>query len=151
MIAIQEDQDGDPWSSLALSLIHISPSRPNSGQDDLPPVDVFTLTREDKALLSEYIEEFQEGDVDMRCTIVANAMAELVMLRPAGAPFNKDEASKVTAAPLISSYKDKLIYAYRKSENGFTTIMIGLRDNMLSSSDDGLPGTPFITCVVMKL
>jgi hypothetical protein len=80
-----------------------SPTRPSSPHHDNPPANIFTLTREGTALLSEYIEEYQEGDGEMRTTIVANAMAELVLLRPPGSPFNKDEASKVRATPLILS------------------------------------------------
>jgi hypothetical protein len=128
------------------------PSHPSSPHVDHPPASVFTLTREDTALLSEYIEEFQEGDADMRSTIVANAMAELVLLRPPGSPFNKDEASKVGVTLLIFVYlNNELLHAHRKSANGFTTITIGLKNNTLNSSDDGLPGMRFTTCVVTKL
>ncbi|KAN0135027.1 hypothetical protein V8E53_007145 [Lactarius tabidus] len=44
---------------------------------DPPPTGVFTITREDSKTLLEYIEEFQDGDSDMRSKIVANAMAAL--------------------------------------------------------------------------
>ncbi|KAN0141562.1 hypothetical protein V8E53_000024 [Lactarius tabidus] len=70
-----------------------SPSHPSIEHEYSHPGDIFSLTREDKELLSEYLEEFGEGDVEMRSTIIENSMAELVMLRPAGTPFNKEQAS----------------------------------------------------------
>jgi hypothetical protein len=78
-----------------------SPSHPSIKHEYSHPGDIFSLTREDKELLSEHLEEFGEGDVDMRSTIIENSMAELVMLRPAGTPFNKEQASGVRASPLI--------------------------------------------------
>ncbi|KAN0125338.1 hypothetical protein V8E53_015595, partial [Lactarius tabidus] len=70
-----------------------SPSHPSIEHEYSHPGDIFSLTREDKELISEYLEEFGEGDVEMRSTIIENSMAELVMLRPAGTPFNKEQAS----------------------------------------------------------
>jgi hypothetical protein len=58
--------------------------------------DVFSITREDAKILEEYVEEFQEGDTDLRNTVIANAMAELSALRPETVSFNKIEASKVS-------------------------------------------------------
>jgi hypothetical protein len=81
----------------------ISPSLQNNSQDNSPLADVFVLTREDTGLLLEYVNKFEQGDLDMRSTIIANAMAELVMLQPAGALFDKDEATKVRSALLILS------------------------------------------------
>jgi hypothetical protein len=57
-----------------------SPSSPGSDHDDPPLASVFTITREDAQILSEYLDEFQEGDIDHRTTILANAMAALVVL-----------------------------------------------------------------------
>lgn len=61
----------------------------------VPIVEGFSISREDALRLEEYVEEFQSGDTDVRTKIVAAAMAELCALRPASAPFNKAEASKV--------------------------------------------------------
>jgi hypothetical protein len=59
-------------------------------------VEAFYITREDAKILEEYIEQFEEGDNDLRTTIVANAMAELSGLHPETEPFDKIEASKVS-------------------------------------------------------
>jgi hypothetical protein len=61
-----------------------------------PMVEAFYITREDAKILEEYIEQFEEGDNDLRTTIVANAMAELSGLCPETEPFDKIEASKVS-------------------------------------------------------
>jgi hypothetical protein len=78
-----------------------SPSHPSIEHEYSHPGDIFSLTGEDKELLSEYLEEFGEGNVEMQSTIIENSMVELVMLRPAGTPFNKEQASGVRASPLI--------------------------------------------------
>jgi hypothetical protein len=72
-----------------------SSSHQSTDQDNPTIANIFTLTKEDVEALSEYVDEFQEGDTDRRSTIIANAMADLVTLRPAGEPFNKLDASKV--------------------------------------------------------
>jgi hypothetical protein len=81
-----------------------SPSQESdSYPSPVPPlVEVFTISREDTKILEEYLEDFQEGDSDLRNTIVANAMAELSGLRPETEPFNKIEASKVS---MIDSFQ----------------------------------------------
>jgi hypothetical protein len=78
-----------------------SPSPPIPEHVDPLPTGLFTITREDSKILSEYLKEFEEGDGDMRTKIVANAMAALVMHRPAGEPFDKGEASKVRSSHII--------------------------------------------------
>jgi hypothetical protein len=47
-------------------------------------------------ILEEYVNEFQEGDADLRNMIIANAMAELSALQPELDPFDKIDASKVS-------------------------------------------------------
>jgi hypothetical protein len=71
--------------------------------------EVFALTREDAKILEEYVEEFQEGNADLRNTIVANAMAELSELHPETEPFNKIEASKVSPTEKHQEHR-KLIF-----------------------------------------
>jgi hypothetical protein len=81
-----------------------SPSQesPSSVAPNIPLVaEVFSVTREDAEILAEYVEEFQEGDADLRNTIIANVMAELCVLRPDTAPFNKVDASKVAVHIII--------------------------------------------------
>ena len=39
--------------------------------------EAFAITWEDARILEEYVEEFQEGDADLRSRIIANVMAEL--------------------------------------------------------------------------
>ena len=80
---------------------------PSQTSDASPPpispmADVFSITRADAKILEEYVEEFQEGDADLRNTIIANAMAELSALRPEKVSFNKIEASKVS----LQTYND---------------------------------------------
>jgi hypothetical protein len=60
-----------------------------------PIIETFVISCKDAILLEEYVEEFQEGDADVRNTIIATAMAELCALRPPSVLFNKMEASKV--------------------------------------------------------
>jgi hypothetical protein len=60
-----------------------------------PTVETFSITQEDATILAEHLEEFENGDADVRTTIVANVMAELWLLRPETLPFDKIEASKV--------------------------------------------------------
>jgi hypothetical protein len=61
-----------------------------------PPVaEGFTLTGEDTQILQEYLDQFQNGNIEDRTRIVANAMAELAVLRPDGVLFDKVLASKV--------------------------------------------------------
>lgn len=78
-----------------------SSSPASSKHPNIPPTDGFTITREDAKILSEYVEEFQDGDADMRTTIIANAMAELAVLREDGESFNKSVASKVRYAHIV--------------------------------------------------
>jgi hypothetical protein len=81
-----------------------SPSHesPLSIAPNVPPIpEGFSITREDAICLAEYLEDFQEGDTDLRNTIIANVMAQLCVLRPDKELFNKVEASKVTVHMLI--------------------------------------------------
>lgn len=104
-------------------------SSPQSSVHSDPPVaKAFTLTKEDIEALQEYVDEFEEADSDRRSTIIANAMADIVKGRPADEPFNKVDASKVNLQFLSTS--DALQCFYRKSENGFTTIIPDLSDSM---------------------
>ena len=62
----------------------------------LPSVDnEFSIDSDDAKILQEYLDKFQDGDTELRATIVANAMAELYDLRPEDAPFDKTKASQV--------------------------------------------------------
>jgi len=138
--------ESDTASSVQLS------SDQSTDHDNPPLVDVFTLTDQDIVALTEYLDEFQEGDIDRRSVIIANAMADLATLRHLEEPFDKLNASIVRSAPfIIYCQSDIFICNYRKSENGFIIIIRDQSDNMSSSSDDGLPGTHFIICVAMKL
>ena len=73
-----------------------SHSSPRSSVNSPPPLlEVFSLSAEDVDALKEYLDEFQEADADRRNTIIANAMADIVTIRPAGETFNKLDASTV--------------------------------------------------------
>ena len=62
----------------------------------LPSMDgEFTINSDEAKILQEYLDDFQDGDTELRAKIVANAMAELYDLRPEDAPFDKTKASQV--------------------------------------------------------
>jgi hypothetical protein len=70
-----------------------------------PPVDEnFTLTKDDTRILEEYIDQFQDGDAEARTRIVANAMAELAVLRPDGVLFDKVLASRVRSCIITQTF-----------------------------------------------
>ena len=60
------------------------------------PVDTGTITRDDAKILQEYLDDFQDGDVDLRSRIIANALADICELREETEPFDKDAFSKVS-------------------------------------------------------
>jgi hypothetical protein len=60
-----------------------------------PTAEEFSITKDDTGILEGYLDEFEEGDADLRNTVVAAALGELFMLRPDGIPFDKNDASKV--------------------------------------------------------
>ena len=66
--------ESDTASSVQLS------SDQSTDHDNPPLVDVFTLTDQDIVALTEYLDEFQEGDIDRQSVIIANAMADLATL-----------------------------------------------------------------------
>jgi hypothetical protein len=72
-----------------------SPSHPRSNNGTPPPTDAFLITRKDSEILSEFLDEFQDGDGEICTKIIANAMAAVFLARPDGDPFNKSKASKV--------------------------------------------------------
>jgi hypothetical protein len=60
-----------------------------------PAVESFSFTKDDANILREYLDDFKDGDVDLRRTIIANAMAEIAMLRPDDEPFDKADVTTV--------------------------------------------------------
>ncbi|KAH9001968.1 hypothetical protein EDB86DRAFT_2827429 [Lactarius hatsudake] len=54
----------------------------------------FSITPQDRDVLQEYLQEFQEADTDDRTRIVEKAMAKLYHLCPVNTPFDKKDASK---------------------------------------------------------
>ncbi|KAN0141769.1 hypothetical protein V8E53_000231 [Lactarius tabidus] len=120
-----------------------SPSHPSIEHEYSHPGDIFSLTREDKELLSEYLEEFGEGDVEMRSTIIENSMAELVMLRPAGTPFNKEQASGKVRKWFYNHY-DRPERQYVKFIRGWSarnTFYHMCRDEVMTEAEK-LSGSP---------
>ncbi|KAH9009802.1 hypothetical protein EDB85DRAFT_1902737 [Lactarius pseudohatsudake] len=59
-----------------------------------PAKSGFSITPQDRVVLQEYLEEFQEADPDERTRIIERAMAKLYHLRPVDTPFDKKDASK---------------------------------------------------------
>ena len=60
-----------------------------------PAPQGFLFTRKDAELLSEYLDDFQDGNAEVQAKIIENAMADLAVDRPDEEPFNKAEVSKV--------------------------------------------------------
>ena len=83
--AMQSDTGTSVSSSLQKSQAHSDP----------PQAERFTLSKDDIDALREYVDEFPEADADRQSTIIANAMADIVEIRPRGQTFNKIDASKV--------------------------------------------------------
>ena len=81
----------------------IRSSHHSSGHGDPPLLDVFTLTTDDINALQEYVDEFQDADAEQRSKIIANAMADIVEIRPPDDTFNKVDASKVRVMFRITS------------------------------------------------
>ncbi|KAH9037487.1 hypothetical protein EDB85DRAFT_1888399 [Lactarius pseudohatsudake] len=68
---------------------------PHSESDgEQPAKSGFSITPQDRVVLQEYLEEFQEADPDERTRIIERAMAKLYHLRPVNTPFDKKDASK---------------------------------------------------------
>ncbi|KAH9009634.1 hypothetical protein EDB85DRAFT_2162478 [Lactarius pseudohatsudake] len=68
---------------------------PHSESDgEQPAKSGFSITPQDRVVLQEYLEEFQEADPDERTRIIERAMAKLYHLRPVDTPFDKKDASK---------------------------------------------------------
>lgn len=101
---MQSDNSSQSQSPSQESLTSASPT-----PSIVPPMaDDFSITREDAKILGTYVEQFEEGNAELRNTIIANAMGELSELRPDGILFNKIEASKVSFQ--ISQRCNKLIF-----------------------------------------
>jgi hypothetical protein len=113
-----------------------------------PMVEVFAITREDATILKEYVEEFQEGDADLRNTIIANAMAELSALCPELEPFDKAEASKVSHIKMLGVQRADI--PFRRLESGFIITTPNWSDSILNSPTSGLHEIPSSTCVGTK-
>ncbi|KAH9018652.1 hypothetical protein EDB85DRAFT_1897084 [Lactarius pseudohatsudake] len=68
---------------------------PHSESDgEQPAKSGFSITPQDRVVLQEYLEEFQEADPDERTRIIERAMAKLYHLRLVDTPFDKKDASK---------------------------------------------------------
>ncbi|KAN0138127.1 hypothetical protein V8E53_004016 [Lactarius tabidus] len=71
----------------------LSQFEPSCGNTTPPLTDAFLITRKDSEILSEFLDEFQDGDGEIRNKIITNVMAAVFLARPDGDPFNKSEAS----------------------------------------------------------
>ncbi|KAH9167727.1 hypothetical protein EDB89DRAFT_1909818 [Lactarius sanguifluus] len=54
----------------------------------------FSITPQDADILQEYLQEFQAANTSLRTRIIEKAMAQLYLLHPASAPFDKKVATK---------------------------------------------------------
>ncbi|KAH9176173.1 hypothetical protein EDB89DRAFT_2065978 [Lactarius sanguifluus] len=54
----------------------------------------FSITPQDADILQEYLQEFQAANTSLRTRIIEKAMAQLYLLCPASAPFDKKVATK---------------------------------------------------------
>lgn len=55
----------------------------------------FSITPQDADILQEYLQDFQAADTSLRTRIIEKAMAQLYLLRPTSAQFDKKVATKV--------------------------------------------------------
>jgi len=58
----------------------------------------FVIGPNDKGVLKKYLNEFQDGDWDVRVEVVGKALGEIYRLRPDDTPFGKKEATEVCIA-----------------------------------------------------
>jgi hypothetical protein len=131
-----------------------SPSPSQQSEEPFPPNALpsskeFVISREDANMLQEYVDAFQEGDADVRNTIIAAAMAELYSLHPPTVHFNKVEVSKVDFQ-CINILGTLANISSRRSESGFTIITLSLSDSMSNSPASGPLETHSIICAGMK-
>jgi len=115
-----------------------SDSSQHSGSKREQPVKSgFSITPQDRVVLQECLEEFQQGDTDDRPRIIERAMAKLYLLRPVNTPFDKKDARKVCLG-----YADmwiSLIPDSRKFRNGFITALSAPGVNTSNSPANGPP------------
>ena len=111
--------------------------------------ETFSITREDAKILDDYLDEFQEGDADVRSAVVVTAMGEIALLQDEEAPFNKVDASRVSlhVADLMNS---QIHISHRKLGSGFIITILNQRDSMSSLLAGGPPEIHSTTCVGMK-
>ncbi|KAH8985230.1 hypothetical protein EDB86DRAFT_2833172 [Lactarius hatsudake] len=76
---------------------HSSDSAHPESDREQPVKSGFSITPQDRDVLQEYLQEFQEADTDDRTRIVEKAMAKLYHLCPVNTPFDKKDASKETS------------------------------------------------------
>jgi hypothetical protein len=143
-----------PFSTLTMQSDYGSLSPSQQSEEPFPPnaplgLKEFVLSREDAVILQEYVDEFQEGDADVRNTVIAAAMAELCSVRPPTDRFNKVEVSKVDFQG-INILGTLTNISPRRLESGFTITTLSLSDNMSSSPASGPLETHSIICAGMK-
>ncbi|KAH8985347.1 hypothetical protein EDB86DRAFT_2833150 [Lactarius hatsudake] len=76
---------------------HSSNSAHPENDREQPVKSGFSITPQDRDVLQEYLQEFQEADTDDWTRIVEKAMAKLYHLHPVNTPFDKKDASKETS------------------------------------------------------
>ena len=81
---------------LDLSTEHVEASQ---ADQELSLNAAFLLMPADKALLQEYLGDFQDGDKDARAIIIQRVMGQLYQLRPPNTSFDKKDAGKVLFEP----------------------------------------------------
>jgi hypothetical protein len=73
----------------------------------VPPIpEAFSITPEDADILMEHVKAFQEGNTELRNTLVQQMITELYKLRLSDFAFNKKEAGQVFAAMIQIQYNE---------------------------------------------
>ncbi|KAH8992193.1 hypothetical protein EDB92DRAFT_1816038 [Lactarius akahatsu] len=69
-------------------------SEVSQSQRELSTDPGFSITPRDADILQEYLQDFQAADTSLRTRIIEKAMAQLYLLRPTSAQFDKKVATK---------------------------------------------------------
>jgi hypothetical protein len=108
----------------------------------------FIVTKEDSAILEEYIVKFKAADTAGRTILIEEAMGRLYGQRPENAPFDKMDAR--TAGYTYILMLQHLTVHFRRYRSGCITATRALASNTSSSLASGLPETPSITSTVVR-
>lgn len=120
-----------------------------SNNEHTAPPTGFVITPDDAVILKEYLEEFEHAETTLRTRIVERAMAELYILRPPNAAFDKVQARKVCTILLILSIYLLTIQYHRKLGGGSLTALTPPSASIPNLHANGPPEVSSISSIVM--